>query len=94
MFAGALHRARPDREPHVPGLSVFYPGPIVLHIPNQLGQRLADGLFPRSPSLDRIQDRSDAIREERLYLLVHPGLGPSGVAMANVLSAKSSLATL
>ncbi len=45
-------------------------------------------------AFDRIQDRSDAIREERLYLLVHPGLGPSGVAMANVLSAKSSLVTL
>ena len=72
MFVRALHSTRTYGEPTMPGFLVSDPGPVPLHVAEQLGQRGADGLFPRSYPLERTQDRPDTVREECPHFLLHP----------------------
>ena len=75
MLARALHRSGPHGQPTLPGLLVLDPGPVPRDIADQLGQRLADGLFPRPHALQRTQHIAAAVREQRSGFFVHPGLG-------------------
>src|SRR5262249_53960796 len=52
-LARPLHRAGTDSEPTVPWLLVSDTSPVPLHIADQLGQRVADGLLPRPHPLER-----------------------------------------
>jgi hypothetical protein len=76
LLARPFHGTGPDGETAVPGLLVPDTSPVALHIADQLGQRLADGLFPGPHPLEGTQDGPDAVREERPEYLLHPGLGP------------------
>ena len=79
MLACPLHRAGADGEPDIPGLLVSDSGSVPLHIANQLDQRVADGLLPWPQALERTDDLSHAVHEERSHFLLHPGLGSSRV---------------
>ena len=46
MLAGPLHGTGPHGESTLPGLLVSDPSPVPLHGADQLGQGVADGLFP------------------------------------------------
>jgi hypothetical protein len=75
LLARPFHGTGPDGETAVPGLLVPDTSPVALHIADQLGQRLANGLFPGPHPLEGTQDGPDAVREERPEYLLHPGLG-------------------
>src|SRR5215831_13518694 len=79
MLARALHRPGPHSQPTLPGLLVPEAGPVALDVADQLGERVADGLFPGPHALERTQDLPDAVREQRPDFLVHPCLGPRRV---------------
>jgi hypothetical protein len=79
MLARPLYRTGSHGEPTVPGFLVPDPGPVVLYIADQLGQRVADGLFPGPHPLEGTQDLPDAVRQQRADFRLHPSLGPRRV---------------
>ena len=79
MLARPLHRTGSHRKPTVPGFLVADPGPVVLHIADQLGQRGADSFFPGPQPLERTQDLPNAVRQQRADFLLHPRFGPRRV---------------
>jgi hypothetical protein len=79
LLARPLHRAGSHRQPSAPGLLVLDPGPVVLHISDQLGQGMVESRFPGPYLLERPQDLPDAIREEPPEFLLPQALAPAGL---------------
>jgi hypothetical protein len=77
--ARPFDRTGPHGQPTVPRGLIPDPGPTVLHVADQLGERVADGRVPGPHALERIQHRADVVRQECPLVVVHPGLGPRRV---------------